>query len=141
MSSGIFIYFFPKNTWKIKRKKTGKFNRMKGQGKQNLVKNLHTIINVTGFKQTQTHTNICRHIQCAKVADSFLWCWSKIKGGKGIILLTLGKISGILVLVVTFWKCSWIIWTLLGLLRFDWLPLIKSFAATKYKSSSHIKYP
>ena len=47
---------------------------MKGQGKRNLVKNLHTIINVTGFKQTQTHTNIYRHIQCAKVADSFLWC-------------------------------------------------------------------
>ena len=112
---------------------------MKGQGKRNLVKNLHTIINVTGFKQTQTHINICRHIQCAKVADSFVWCWWKIKWGQGIILLTWGKISGVLVVVVTFWKCSWIMWTVLGLLWFDWLPLIKSFAATKY-ISSHIKY-
>ena len=110
---------------------------MKGQGKLNLAKNLHTVINVTRFKHT--HTNICRCIQCAKVADSFVWCWWKIKWGQGIILLTWGKISGVLVVVVTFWKCSWIMWTVLGLLWFDWLPLIKSFAATKY-ISSHIKY-
>ena len=42
---------------------------MKGQGKLNLAKNLHTVINVTRFKHT--YTNICRCIQCAKVADSF----------------------------------------------------------------------
>lgn len=80
----------------------------------------------------QTHTQTCWYAECAKVSDSFLWSWSKIKGRKGTILLTWGKISGILIVVCTLQKCSWIIWTLHGLLWFGRLPLINSLAATKY---------
>ena len=80
----------------------------------------------------QTHTQTCWHTECAKVSDSFLWSWSQIKGRKGTILLTQGKISGILVVVCTLQKCSWIIWTLHGLLWFGRLPLINSLAATNY---------
>ena len=105
---------------------------LKQKGNSNLVKNSHKILNVIRFKQVQTHTQMCWYTQCAKVSDSFLWSWSKIKGRKGTILLTQGKISGILVVVCTLQKCSWIIWTLHGLLWFGRLPLINSLAATKY---------
>ena len=80
----------------------------------------------------QTHTQTCRYTECAKVSDSFLWSWSKVKWRKGTTLLTLGNISGILLVLYTLQKCSWIIWTFHGLLWFGRLPLINSLAATKY---------
>ena len=105
---------------------------LKQKGNSNLVKNSHKILNVIRFKQVQTHTQMCWYTQCAKVSDSFLWSWSKIKGRKGTILLTRGKLSGIFIEGFTLQKCSWIIWTLHGLLWFGRLPLINSLAATKY---------
>ena len=80
----------------------------------------------------QTHTQTCWYTECAKVSDSFLWSWSKVKWRKGTTLLTLGNISGILLVLYTLQKCSWIIWTFHGLLWFGRLPLINSLAATKY---------
>lgn len=80
----------------------------------------------------QTHTQKWWYTKCATVSDSFLWFWSKIKGRKGSMLLTWVNISGILVVLFTMQKCSWIIWTLHGLLLFGRLSLINSMAATKY---------
>lgn len=104
---------------------------LKHQGNSNLVKNSHKMLNVIRFKQVQTHIQMW-YTQCAAVSDSFLWFWSKIKERKGSILLTWVKISGILVVGFTMQKCSWIIWTLHGLLLFGRLPLINFLAATKY---------
>jgi len=105
---------------------------LKHQGNSNLVKNSHKMLNVVRFKQVQTHTQMWWYTQCATVSDSFLWFWSKIKGRKRSVLLTWVKISGILVVMFTMQKCSWIIWTLHGLLLFGRLPLINPLAATKY---------
>lgn len=104
---------------------------LKHQGNSNLVKTSHKMLNVIRFKQVQTHIQMW-YTQCAAVSDSFLWFWSKIKERKGSILLTWVKISGILVVGFTMQKCSWIIWTLHGLLLFGRLPLINFLAATKY---------
>ena len=129
----IYLIFFPKIKRKFKRKHAGKYNGIKAPGKFKFSeKKSHKMLNVVRFKQVQTHAQTWWYTQCATVSDSTLWFWSKIKGRKRSVLLTWVKISGILVVVFTMQKCSWIIWTLHGLLLFGRLPLINPLAATKH---------